>query len=88
MKVLPDMLLPRSGAGAIPDVVKEVIWASASWPKAWALTVSLRRSSSESLKRLPPLIPAGYLPYPLQRISQIRGPNVGTLPWLGRTLYS
>ena len=28
------------------------------------------------------LIPAGYLPYPLQRISQIRGPNVGALPWL------
>ena len=29
-----------------------------------------------------PFIPAGYLPYPLQRISQIRGPNVGALPWL------
>ena len=28
------------------------------------------------------LIPAGYLPYPLQRALQVRGPNVGALPWL------
>ena len=31
----------------------DAIWASASRPKAWALTASLRRSSSESLRRLP-----------------------------------
>ena len=27
-------------------------------------------------------IPAGNLPYPLQRALQVRGPNVGALPWL------
>ena len=31
----------------------DAIWASASRPKARALTASLRRSSSESLRRLP-----------------------------------
>ena len=31
----------------------DAIWAGASRPKAWALTASLRRSSSERLRRLP-----------------------------------
>ena len=38
---------------SVAGVATDAIWASASRPKAWALTASLRRSSSESLRRLP-----------------------------------
>ena len=56
---------PRTGATSIPrlrqryqrrsvaGVATDAIWASASRPKVWALTASLRRSSSENLRRLP-----------------------------------
>ena len=40
---------------SVAGVATDAIWASASRPKAWALTASLRRSSSESLRRLPVL---------------------------------
>ena len=33
---------------SVAGVATDAIWASASRPKAWALTASLRRSSSES----------------------------------------
>ena len=39
---------------SVAGVATDAIWASASRPKAWDLTASLRRSSSESLRRLPP----------------------------------
>ena len=38
---------------SVAGVATDAIWASASRPKAWALTASLRRSSSERLRRLP-----------------------------------
>ena len=38
---------------SVAGVATDAIWASASRPKAWALTASLRRSSSESLRCLP-----------------------------------
>ena len=39
---------------SVAGVATDAIWASASRPKAWALTASLRRSSSESLRRFAP----------------------------------